>query len=62
MDDEAAAADVAGVGQHHLEGESDRHGGVDGVAAQLQDVHADLCRQGMRRDDHGVGGRDGPRA
>ncbi len=62
MDDEAAAANVAGVGQHHLEGEADRHGGIDGVAAQLQDVHADLRGQWMRRNDHGVGGRDGPRA
>jgi len=31
--DEAAAADIAGVGQHHFEREGDRNGGVDRVAA-----------------------------
>src|SRR5260370_746404 len=37
MDDEAAAADVAGVGQHHLAGKCDRHGGID-VASSLEIV------------------------
>src|SRR5205814_10225255 len=52
--DKAAAANVAGVGQHDLERESHRDGGVDRVATFLEDLDARLAGERMRRDDHRV--------
>ena len=60
MHDEPTAPDVAGVRQHDLEREGDGDGGVDGVAALLEDVDARLTRERMCRDDHCV--RRGDRA
>ncbi|MNS61846.1 hypothetical protein D3C72_948840 [compost metagenome] len=48
----AAAADVAGARQGHRLGEGHGHGGVHGVTALLQDIHADLCRQRALAHDH----------
>jgi hypothetical protein len=67
---EAAAAQVAGCGIDHRKGVADGNRRVDGVAARLEDIHPDLGRQVMRRNDHaprsgggrrrgGVRGRDG---
>ena len=42
QDHEAAAADVARVGQRHRQREADGHGRVDRVAALAQHVHADV--------------------
>jgi hypothetical protein len=39
---------------HDGEGERDRDGGVDRVAAAAQNVYADLARERVRRDDHRV--------
>ena len=41
---ETAAADVPGLGQRHRKREPDRDRGIDGIAAALQDVEADLGR------------------
>ncbi len=62
MHDEAAAADIAGVRQHDFERERHGDGGVDRVAALLQDVDAGLGREGMGGNHHGVrrGGGPGP--
>jgi len=58
MHDKAAAADVAGVGEHHFEREPDRDGRIDGVAPLLQDLDTGLRRQWLGRDHHGVRRRD----
>ncbi len=49
---EAASADVAGLWKHHREGESDRHRGVDGVAALPHDRGSRLGRLGLQRGHH----------
>jgi len=56
QDHEAAAADVARVGQRHRQRETDRHGRIDRVAALAQHVHADVRGQRTRRADHAVQG------
>ncbi len=56
---EAAAAEIAGLGVDDGEGEADGYGGVDGVAALLQDVDAGVGGVVLDGDDHGVGGGDG---
>ena len=58
VDDEPAAADVAGLGEHHREGETDGHRGVDCVAAASEDVPTHLARERMGRHDHRVGSGD----
>ena len=58
-DHEPAPADVASDGVHHREREADRHGGVDRIAAAPQNVHADVAREWMRSDHHGVLAGDG---
>ena len=58
-DHEAAAPDVARDRVHHGEGERDRHGSVDCVAAAAQNVHADVARERMRGDHHGMRTSDG---
>ena len=55
---EAAAADVAGRGEHHAERVADGDRRVDGVAALLQDVDADLGREVLARDHHAVARAD----
>src|SRR6266513_1531080 len=59
--DEAAAADVAGVRQDDFERKADGDRGVDGIAALLEDVDADLRGERVRGDDHGVRRGDGAR-
>jgi len=44
---------------HHREREADRHGGVDRIASAPQNVHADVAREWMRSDHHGVLAGDG---
>ena len=56
---EAAAADVAGLGQGHREREADRDGRVDRVAAAREHVEADLGRPPLLAHHHAVRrGRD----
>jgi len=54
QDHEAAAADVAGVGQRDRQRESHGDRGVHGVAAAPQHVHADVAGQRARRAHHAV--------
>jgi hypothetical protein len=42
-----------------FEGEADGDGGVDGIAAILQDLHADGAGQGVSRHHHSVAPLDG---
>jgi hypothetical protein len=58
---EAAAADVAGRREDHAQCVADGNRGVDGVAALLQDIDADLGRKMLARDDHAVARSDGRR-
>jgi hypothetical protein len=51
---EAAAAEVARAGQGHGEREPHRYGGVDRIAAGLQDRDADLRGARLLRRDHAV--------
>ena len=51
---EAAAADVAGVGQHHRQREAHRHGGVNGIAPCLQDVDPHLAGQRLFTGYHAL--------
>ena len=60
MDDhEAAAADIAGVRQHHRQGEADGHRRIDRIAAAPEDVDADLGRQPVFGGHHPVLAADG---
>ena len=63
-DGEQVPADAAGHGFHHAEGRVDGDGGVDGVAARLEDVDARLGGQGLARGHHAAGRHDdrAPRA
>ena len=54
MHDKPAAPDIAGIGQHHLEREAHGDGGVDGVAALLEDFDAGLRGERVRGDHHRV--------
>ncbi len=54
QDHEAAAADVAGVGQRDRQREAHGDRGVHGVAAAPQHVHADVGGQRARRAHHAV--------
>src|SRR5713226_2894174 len=45
--DESAATDVAGVGENDLEREGDGNGGVDRIAALLQNLHSGQSRERM---------------
>ena len=56
---ESAAAEVAGEGVDDGEREADGDGGVDGIAAGLQDSDAGVGGEVMHGDDHGVRGADG---
>ena len=47
------------AGKHHAERVADRDRGVDGVAALLQDVDADLGGEMLAGDDHAVARADG---
>ncbi len=58
---EAAAADIARARQRHREREADRDGGVDRVAAALENIEPDPRGRGFLRDHHGVRRDDGPR-
>ncbi len=51
---EAAAAEIAGRRIDDGERIADRDRGVDGVAAALEDVDADLGREVLGRHDHAV--------
>ena len=51
---EAAAADVSCGGVDDGEGEADGYGGVDGVAALLEDFDAGVGGVVLDGDDHGV--------
>ena len=53
---EAAAADVAGVGQYHRQREAHRHGGVNGITPSLQDVDPHLAGQRLFTGHHAVTG------
>ena len=53
---EAASAEVAGEGVDDGEGEVHGDGGVDGVAALLEDLDASVSRVVLDGDDHGVRG------
>jgi hypothetical protein len=55
---EAAAAEVARGGVHHRQRIAHGHGRVDGIAAALEHVDADLAGQVLRAHDHAVLGRD----
>jgi hypothetical protein len=55
---EAAAAEVARGGVHHRQRIAHGHGRIDGVAAALEHVDADLAGQVLRAHDHAVLGRD----
>ena len=60
MDDhEAATADVPGtrIGHRHRQAGGDR--GIDGVAAALEHIGADLCRDPLLCHHHAVLGRHG---
>ena len=56
---EAAAADIAGIGQGHGQRKAYGHGGIDGIAARLENIHADLRGQLLLRGHHAVLGDDG---
>ena len=56
---EAAAAEVAGLRVDDGEGEGHGDGGVDGVAALLEDLDAGVGGVVLDGDDHGVAGGDG---
>ena len=51
---EAAAAEIARPRQRHGQGEADRHGRIDGVAAALEDRDADARRLRLLGGDHAV--------
>ena len=53
---EAAAPDVAGVGQHHRQRKAHRHGGVNGIAPGLQDVDPYLAGQRLFTGHHAMTG------
>ena len=55
---EAAAAEIARPRQGHGQGEADRHGRIDGVAAALEDLDADARRLRLLGGDHAVRGDD----
>ncbi|GAA0213871.1 hypothetical protein GCM10009081_30910 [Brevundimonas nasdae] len=55
----AAAADIAGAGQGDRLGEGDGDGGVHGVAALAQDVHADARGQIALAGDHAAASNNG---
>ena len=55
---EAAAADVAGHGVYHGQGERDGHRCIDCIATATQDVDAHVARQLMRADHNPVGALD----
>jgi hypothetical protein len=47
---EAAAADIAGIGQGATaKRKAHGHGGIDGIAARLENIHADLRGQLLLR-------------
>jgi len=56
---EAATADVASLGVDDGEGEAYGYGGVDGVAALLEDGEASVGGVVVDGDDHRVAGADG---
>ncbi len=56
---EAAATDVAGGGVDDGEGKANGYGGVDGVAALVEDFYAGVGGVVVDGDDHGVGGAGG---
>jgi hypothetical protein len=56
---EASTADVAGGGVDDGEGETDGHGGVDGVATFAEDLEAGVGGVVVDGDDDGVGGAGG---
>ena len=51
VEEEAAAAQVPGLGIGHDQRDRGRHGGVHRVSATAQDLHADLGGLPLRRDD-----------
>ena len=55
---EAAAAEIAGLRQRHREREADRDRRIDGVAAALQDIDADIGRERLLARHHPVRGVD----
>ena len=55
---ETAAAQVARRGIHHRQRIPHRNGGIDGVAAVLEHIDADMAGQMLGGDHHAVFGRD----
>ena len=53
---EEVAADARSGGLHQAQGGVDRDGGIDGAAAFLEDVYADLRRQGLAGRHHALPG------
>jgi hypothetical protein len=56
---EAAAAEIAGERMHDGEREAGGYGGVDGVAARLEDLEAGIGGDMVNADDHTVFGASG---
>jgi hypothetical protein len=57
-DHEPAASDIPGLGVHHRECESDRHGRIDCAASAPQNVAAHVAGYRAARDHHGSGSVD----
>ena len=55
---EPAAAEIAGLRQRHREREADRDRRIDGVAAALQNVEADVRRKRLLARDNAMLGID----
>ena len=51
---ETAAADIAGARIGHRHGETDRDRGIDGIAAALEHIGADIGRDLLLRHHHVV--------
>ena len=56
---EAAAANIAGIGQSHGQCKTHGHGGVHGVAPGLENVHANLRGQFLLAGHHAISGLHG---
>ena len=57
-DHEAAAADIAGTGQGHCQGEADRDRCIHRIAALLENLHADTRGQRLLRGHHAAARKD----
>ena len=55
---EAAAAEIAGAGKRHRQGEAGGDGRIDRIAAAAQNIDADRRRRRLLADDHPMFGDD----